>query len=75
MRVRIPLLPPLLETFHMRSVCPSFQDFKVATVSFGKSRIHGRGLFTTERRQRGDLIGKYEGARVVRKVADQREAE
>lgn len=65
----------VLDSFHVRSVLRSLQDLRVSPVRLEQSGVHGRVLCTTERLRRGDRIGEYEGDRVVKKAADQCEAE
>ncbi|KAL3633622.1 Histone-lysine N-methyltransferase atx4 [Castilleja foliolosa] len=43
-------------------------------VCFGKSRIHGWGLFAKRSIQEGQMIMEYRGEQVRRSIADQREA-
>lgn len=62
-----------MESFYMRCVRTTLNDFIVAPVGLGNSPIYGRGLFAVEEIARNMFIGESEGERLFSAVDRARE--
>ncbi|CAM6047354.1 unnamed protein product [Sphagnum compactum] len=70
----IPVLDPKKEkVFSNEERLAFLQKTEKKTVCFGKSAIHGWGLFARRAIQEGEMVLEYRGERVRRSVADLRE--